>query len=245
MDNAPFTGIAHIYDRLMADVDYITWVNYIEKLFKFARRPVKRVLDIACGTCTPTLILKERGYEVFGIDLSFHMLKVARSKDPKLPLVMADMREFSFLTKFDAIISIFDSINNLLTEEELLKTFRNVLRHLEHGGIFIFDMNTIRSLKEYWGDDVKIKEFLNLVSIWRTSYNDKRRTSILDITVFYKDDYCWKRVDETHIERGYPLKVIKKLLKESGFSKFELFHHLTFKNASEKSLRFTAIAINT
>lgn len=56
-------------------------IDFVEEIFREdAKREVKRVLDLACGTGIPTLELAERGYEVLGLDLHEEMLRVARRK---------------------------------------------------------------------------------------------------------------------------------------------------------------------
>ncbi len=239
----PFTRIAEIFDQLMFDVDYEEWVDYIEALLTFSEHPVVEILDLACGTGTPTWILHRRGYKVWGLDRSTLMLKVAQRKTGgKVPLVAADMRVFHLRKQFDAVICIFDSLNNLLTEQDLEMTFARVREHLKPGGVFIFDMNSIAALRDYWNNDVKVKETQNLVSIWRTTYDAKDHTSRLEITVFVRQQDRWLRLDEVHVERGYPIRTVLDLLHRTGFDRTEAFHHLTLRPASENSLRFTVVA---
>ncbi len=239
----PFTLIADVFDQLMFDVDYEEWVDYIEALLTFSDHPVTEILDVACGTATPTWILHRRGYRVWGIDRSLPMLRVARRKTGgKVPLLAADMRMFHLRKQFDAVLCIFDSLNNLLSEQDLEMAFRRAREHLKDGGVFIFDMNSIAALKDYWDTDVKVKETPHLVSIWRTTYNSQNHTSRLEITVFVKRKNGWIRLDEVHVERGYPIRTVLQLLRRAGFQKAEAFHHLTLRPATENSLRFTVVA---
>ena len=48
--------------------------DFLEKLFRRSRIPVKVVLDLACGTGTMTWLLTGRGYELIGVDGSEEML---------------------------------------------------------------------------------------------------------------------------------------------------------------------------
>src|SRR5690606_41604020 len=52
--------------------------------------------------------------------------------------------------RFALSYSVFDSLNNLLTEAEFDAACRNVLRHLAPGGVFVFDANTELALRELW-----------------------------------------------------------------------------------------------
>lgn len=236
-----FTRLAKVFDELMSDVDYIEWVDYVEDLFNLANRDVHEILDLACGTGIPTKLFEDKGYKLVGIDKSIAMLKVAKRK-VKAHLIAGDAKSFHLRKKFDAVISLFDSMNYLLKPEELIDTFKNVRSHLYPGGVFIFDMNTLKAFKDYWGDDIKVKETQQTVSIWRTTFDEGFKISTLHITVFYKNRKGWKRIDETHMERGYRLDEVEGYLYEAGFTWVELFHHLTLRRATENSLRFTAVA---
>jgi len=64
-----------------------------------------------------------------------------------------DMRNLQFKKKFDGVVSLFDSINYLTTEEDILKNFRSVESILNDNGIFIFDVctetNSIKNFYQY------------------------------------------------------------------------------------------------
>ena len=59
---------AQSYDRMMHDVDYAAWSDYIDKLLK--RANVKMVLECACGTGAVTIPLAKKGYRIIGTDIS-------------------------------------------------------------------------------------------------------------------------------------------------------------------------------
>ena len=59
-----YGALARVYDQLTEDVGYERRADYIEKLFRRSRLPVRTVLDLACGTGEMTAILTRRGYEL-------------------------------------------------------------------------------------------------------------------------------------------------------------------------------------
>ena len=77
-----YTGLAKYYDAIYRD--YLRsvvpkLVNAYEECFrKFAKREIKKVLDVACGTGGPTLELASRGYPVVGADLHREVIELAR-----------------------------------------------------------------------------------------------------------------------------------------------------------------------
>lgn len=118
--------------------------DFIEACFKkHAAGPVRRVLDIACGTGPHLLRLAKRGYEMTGLDLSRENLAYVRERAEKsglkVELVQADMIDFELALPFDAAICLQDSQGHLLTNEMILSHFRSVARALRPGGLYVFD----------------------------------------------------------------------------------------------------------
>lgn len=241
----PFTSIAPYYDILMNDVDYEKWVFYIEDIFKSLRFQPRKILDLACGTGTISVLLSKKGYSVTGADLSSQMLDIAKKKqrNEEINFIQADMRRLNLGETFDAIISIFDSINNLLTEGELMDTFQGVERHLSRRGVFLFDLNTIYCLSYYWGDRTRVRENEGITSIWKSSYEEKLSISRLDISLYIPEGDLYRKIEETHFERGYKIETIDRLLKKAGFKKRFFFDHLTFRKPRSTTLRYMVVAL--
>ncbi|MEO0141243.1 MAG: class I SAM-dependent methyltransferase [candidate division WOR-3 bacterium] len=237
-----FTRIAPYYDRLMSKVDYGAWCDYITELFGFAQREILDILDLACGTGNLTRELLARGYRVMGLDASGDMLRVAKEKLPDVRFFKGDFLDWGIEEDFDAVTCVYDSLNNILMDEEMMKAFAETLRHLRPGGIFVFDLNTVYGLKRYWNDDVKVYESDGLLSVWRTRFI-KPDISELRISVFVDEGDRWRRLDELHVERGYNHPLILNLLRRVGFSGARAFHHLTTLAPTRKTSRITYIAI--
>ena len=54
-----YTVLADIYDRVMSDVDYETWADYIDEIILEHRPEAENLLELACGTGTIALSLEE------------------------------------------------------------------------------------------------------------------------------------------------------------------------------------------
>jgi SAM-dependent methyltransferase len=104
-------------------------------------RPIKCVLDLACGTGRLARRLAKRVESVVGLDASESMLRDARSrtKECNVRYVRGDFRDFRCDEMFDAIVCSSDSLNYVETPEQLTEVFRCVERHLSPGGLFAFD----------------------------------------------------------------------------------------------------------
>ena len=75
-----YEALAAAYDELTEDVEYEKRADFVEKLFLRAKRPVRSLLDLACGTGTMTELFARRGYTVTGVDYSPEMLAQAHQK---------------------------------------------------------------------------------------------------------------------------------------------------------------------
>ncbi|WP_042700378.1 class I SAM-dependent methyltransferase [Thermococcus sp. PK] len=118
-------------------------IDFVEEIFKNdAKREVKRILDLACGTGIPTLELAERGYDVIGLDLHEEMLEVAKEKAQQRGLnirfLQEDALEINFENEFDAVTMFFSSIM-YFDEENLQGLFKGVVKALRPGGVFVAD----------------------------------------------------------------------------------------------------------
>ena len=112
-----YEALAASYDELTEDVAYEKRADFVEKLFLRAKRPVKSLLDLACGTGTMSALFARRGYAVTGVDYSPEMLAQAQQKlaafDPPPLLLCQSMPQLSLLEPVDAAICCLDSLNYL------------------------------------------------------------------------------------------------------------------------------------
>jgi SAM-dependent methyltransferase len=131
-------------------------VDFLDHCFKrFARRRVRTVLDIACGTGPHLVRLAERGYRMSGLDLSRRNIEFLgeRLAAKKLAgnLVVGDMTDFRLAQPVDAAICMQDSQGHLLTNAQLLAHLRSVARNLRRGGVYVFD----RYMASSWTDPAR------------------------------------------------------------------------------------------
>lgn len=193
-------------------------------LGEFSLHP-EEVLDLACGEGTFSLRMAELGYKVTGIDLSEEMLNIARESaggvGEEVKFIKEDMREISFSREFDLVTCWFDSMNYLKEEREWRQVFANVHKSLRKGGVFIFDMNTLYGLSVEWQEDpcyvAQDKE--DVFEVHRTGYDREKDLAILKITGFVKRRGEWKKFEERHKEKAYPLQRIETIFREEGFEK--------------------------
>lgn len=119
-------------------------VDFLVHCFRrYSRRPVSRVLDIACGTGPHLLRLARRGYRMTGLDLSSENIAYlggrAAEQGLSVGLRIGDMTRFALPAPVDAAICLQDSQGHLLTNEAIIDHLHAVARTLRPGGLYVFD----------------------------------------------------------------------------------------------------------
>ena len=137
-----FEAYAPFYDSIYKDKDYLDECIFIKKIFDdFSSSRIKSILDLGCGTGSHAKHLAERGYHLTGIDKSARMLKIAKDKNIKnTEFIQSDIRNFNLNKKFDAVVAMFAVMGYQTTNYEFEDTLTSVHRHLNTGGLFIFDV---------------------------------------------------------------------------------------------------------
>ncbi len=222
-----YENLSSIYDLFMDDYDYEQIINRFDSYLKLNR--VKNILDLACGTGNGSIELYRQGYNVTGIDISQEMLMHAKEKsldeNYKIKFLNADMRKFSVKSRFDAVISLTDGFNYLLTEEDIIMTLENVHKHLNDDGLLIFDMSTIYKFEEIIGNRTFAENDEASSYIWENYYDGEKHVLEFDVTVFEKndDDDYFTRSMESHTQRGYTMETLLRLLERTNFEVIEYY----------------------
>lgn len=98
-------------------------------------------LELAIGTGRIALPLAARGVRVDGIDLSEAMIAQLRTKPggDRLSVTMGDFAEVPVDGSYRLIYVVFNTMFNLLTQDDQVRCFENVATHLEPGGAFVIE----------------------------------------------------------------------------------------------------------
>lgn len=176
--------------------------------------PGSAILDLCCGTGQLAKALATRGYRVTGVDGSEQILGYARQNAPNANFYCADARSFDLAKEFAVVLSTYDSLNHLLALEDLAAAFRNVHRHLQAGGVFVFDMNLDAGFRSRWVGSFSIVSDTPVVIVDST-YDEDEQLGCMAMTLFTAVDderSLWRRNDVRLRQRAYSVDELTEIL---------------------------------
>mgnify|MGYP001255211524 CR=1 FL=1 len=243
-----YTSFAAVYDTFMDNIPYEEWEKYLKSLlYKYGVRE-GLVLELGCGTGNMTEILAQSGYDMIGVDNAEEMLEIAIEKRMKSGLdilyLQQDMREFELYGTVKAIVSVCDSVNYILEEEELEEVFRLVNNYLDPGGVFIFDFNTVYKYREILGDQTIAENREECSFIWDNYYYEEERINEYELSLFIRegDSELYRKYQETHFQKAYDLETMKRLITQSGLEYITAYDAFTKEAPTRVSERIYVIA---
>ncbi|HEU4984876.1 MAG TPA: class I SAM-dependent methyltransferase [Nitrososphaera sp.] len=97
-------------------------------------KPNSKVLDAGCGSGRDSRIIKDRGFDATGSDLSKGLLAIAKRENPDIPFILADIRKVpSKDGSFDAIWA--NAVLHHLDKPQMSDAVAEFKRLLVAGGI--------------------------------------------------------------------------------------------------------------
>ncbi|WP_243386254.1 class I SAM-dependent DNA methyltransferase [Bacillus kexueae] len=218
-----YQHFAYIYDELMKEAPYEEWTKYYLQMVRKFGNGGNRTLDLACGTGEMSVRFAKEGFHVTGVDLSIDMLTVAKEKMERhgysdALFVNQDMRNLEGFDSFDYVFICCDSLNYLLEEYDIQEVFKRAYDVLAPGGLIMFDVHSLYKVESlfkgntfaYNGDDISY--------IWNCFAGEASNSVVHELTFFVQEGDVYRRYDEDHEQRTFPIESYKLWLKQAGFS---------------------------
>jgi hypothetical protein len=146
-------------------------------------------LELAIGTGRIALPLAATGVRVDGIDISKAMVAKLRDKPggDRLVVTIGDFADVSVAESYRLVYVVFNSLFNLLTQDDQVRCFENVAAHLTDDGAFVVETFVPTFLMRLRDDQYVDAESVEVGEVW------------LDVG---RHDPVAQRLDETHVVLG-------------------------------------------
>lgn len=127
---------AEVYDEMDRRDDTLETVAFLEQLAGGGP-----AMELAIGTGRVALPLTARGIRVDGIDLSSAMVARLRAKPggDQIAVTMGDFAAVPVQGSYPLIYLVYNTLFNLLTQDDQVRCFENVASHLTDGGSFVVE----------------------------------------------------------------------------------------------------------
>ena len=241
-----YGGYAQVYDESGQLGFSLKVIPYLNRLLERHPATGKVMLDLACGTGTVALAFAGAGWRVYAVDGSAEMLAEARAKgeagDAAAIWSQQDMRRFVLPERVHLATCLYDSINYMLTSEDLLVVFRRVFGSLLPGGLFLFDMNTAWAFATTWNDRTYFEDSPDLSVILQSEYDSLRQRTSVVVTCFQQVDGLYRKIVERHTEQAFPPEQVATLLADACFSVEATYECFSFREPSPTTCRVMWVA---
>lgn len=220
---------AAAYDLLYGAKDYGRECEVIEEvLARQVGRAPESILDLGCGTGSHAVEWAAKGLEVTGVDVSSHMVALAREKASRsrfaapLSFVEADARSVDLDRKFGAVVMMFAALGYQLQIDDLVAVLSSVRRHLEPGSAFAADVwygpAVVSQGPEQRFAAIETPEG-TILKASSGKVDLARQICTVNMDLWWLKDGCLEsRVEETHQMRFFFEAELQFLLQLSGFS---------------------------
>lgn len=213
--------------------------NLAKKILKFIKLQdlkVETVLDICCGSANFLSEMSANGKICTGTEILDSYVEYNKVKYPNIKFFKTSkVDDLENLGKFDLISCNHDVVNMLSTLDEWGEFFKNVYKHLNNGGLFIFDYYTKRKLKDwnetFFDSNEKIDYIKNVVcdGVAKTSISNIYYINLVtknqdtNLPAYDREynindyDSKFKKAEDTMVEYYFENQDILNKIKQAGY----------------------------
>lgn len=187
-------------------------------ILKYSQISVKTLLNLGCGGGHVDSVLKKY-FAITGVDVSKNMLALAKKLNPEVSYRNGDMRTVKLKEKFDAVL-IHDSINYMLTQNDLRAAFRTAHLHLKPGGVlytFVEEHDKLRQPNVHFSTHKKDNTEITFIE-HQYDPNPKDTTYESTFVSLVRRNKKLEIYTDRHLCGIFQLKTWSKILREIGFN---------------------------
>ena len=219
-------AFAETYDLVYREKDYEEECRLLVRLFQqYDGGPIRRILDLGCGTGNHAVRLAAAGFEVVGVDRSAEMLRIAQDKiresKVNVRLRQSDIREVHLEEIFDAALMMFAVLGYQHGDDDVIRALQAARRHLRPRGFLVFDVwHGPAVLAQRPGRRVRkmLTDHGELTRISSGTLDTDRRICTVDISVqLVSGHQVVQESTERHSMRYFFPTDLERLLAAGGF----------------------------
>jgi SAM-dependent methyltransferase len=218
---------AELYDLFYVDKPYAEEATFVaERLAENGVGPGSRLLELGCGTARHAFELERSGYRIVATDYSPDMLACAErakaTRGSRVELLRQDMRSLEVPgAPFDAVVSLFDSIGYVQTNEGLLAALGGARQHVRPNGLLVLEFwHAPAMLRNY--DAVRVRRWQTpegeIIRISETTLDCARQLAHVKYSIMeIGRDGSLRRLQETQTNRYFLVQEMAGWLDRAGF----------------------------
>ena len=243
-----YEGFANVYDHVMNNISYEEWFGRLKSYLEDHGIKEGTICELGCGTGIMTEMFAKAGYQMIGVDRSGDMLALAKNKMSEsgsdILYLQQPMEKLELAGPVEAVISVCDSINYLLQEEDMISTFSRVKKYLKPGGYFIFDLKTAYCYQNIIGNQTWVEQDDEVSYIWENYFYEDQNINEYTLTIFKKqqEGELYEKIEEAHYQKAYSIERLRSLLEKSGLEMVECFDENMQTEQTANSERIYVVA---
>lgn len=202
----PYSRLAASYDRLVGSALEPSILASFEHARQRFGLSFRSAADIGCGTGAFLRHLLADDVPLWGVDASVSMLRIAARRLPqgRVRLLRQDIRRLDLPRPVDLITCNGDTLNYILSSDDLARVFQCCHANLSPGGHVFGDLLTgipSGSAEGWWA----LRSGTEGLSFWRMRVAPSHRLTRVDLRDRRPTRAGWRWVEETHLQRWHPL----------------------------------------
>jgi SAM-dependent methyltransferase len=235
----PFAFSSRYYDLLYQEKDSVAEAAYVDQLLQHHGITGPELLEFGSGTGRHGCLLASRGYRVHGIERSASMVAAAQQAEG-FSCQQGDITSTQLLRRFNAVVALFHVVSYQTTNPAVQAVFANAAHHLDHGGLFLFDVWYSPAVA-FQRPELRIKRLqtrdLAITRIAEPTIHPNANRVDVHYTVMAQDlgTGSFQSFEETHPMRHFSLPELDLLAESAGFERLTVEEWLTGAQPSETS----------
>ena len=211
----PYQGLAAHYDEFLGERAFRNMRATFDWMVARYGLRFRSAADVGCGTGIFVDYLLRAGIDpVWGIDRSPEMLAQAVTKNPAnaARFLLQDLRELRLPGRVDLITCQFETLNYLLTDEDLRSAFAGFAGALTPDGVALFDVAARRHAEPAPAPRIEFSQFANETVSIRARYDAERFLQVARVRVGSPAT----ALSERHVQRLHTIDDVTAALDGSG-----------------------------